>query len=101
MLDVCVSLARGEAGRTEVLRLRCGDDVGAVNQTVHILAKRRDGGEDELEVLLELRLVVDERLPLASSARVTCDEVVGLETELAGERRLNLALVAAGAGATY
>ena len=58
LLDVSVSLASGEAGRAKVLRLGGGDDVGAVDQAVHVLAESRDSGEDELEVLLELRLIV-------------------------------------------
>ena len=39
-----------------------------------------------------------ERLPLASSARVTSELRVGLETKLAVERGLDLTLVAAGSG---
>ena len=38
-------------------------------------------------------ILTDERLPLASSARVAGELRVGLETELAGERGLNLTLV--------
>ena len=58
LLDVCDRFASWEPGCAEVLRLGCGDHVGAVNQTVHILAKGCNGGEDELEVRLELSLIV-------------------------------------------
>lgn len=58
LLNVSVSLASGEPGRAEVLRLRSGDDVGAVDEAVHVLAKSRDGGEDELEVRGQFGLVV-------------------------------------------
>ena len=54
--------------------------------------------EDELEHLLRFGLVVHEGLPLACRARVARDRVVGLEPELALERRLDLALVSARAG---
>ena len=43
-------------------------------------------------------VLTDEGLPLASGARVARELRVGLETELAVERRLDLALVAARAG---
>ncbi len=43
-------------------------------------------------------ILTDEGLPLASSARVTSELRVGLETELAAEGRLDLTLVAARAG---
>ena len=43
-------------------------------------------------------ILTDEGLPLASSARVTSELRVGLETKLAVERGLDLTLVAAGSG---
>ena len=44
--------------------------------------------------VLGVLLLTDEGLPLASSARVTGDGVVGLETHFTGERGLDLTLVA-------
>ena len=93
LLDVRVRLAGREARGTEVLGLGRGDDVRAVGEAVHVLAERRDGGEDELEVLLQLRLVVHERLPLAGRARVTRDQVVALQADLARKSRLDFTLV--------
>ena len=58
LLNVRDGLAGGEHRCTEGLGLGGGNDVRAVNQIIHVLAKRRDRREDELEVLLELRLVV-------------------------------------------
>ena len=52
------------------------------------------GGEKALKGLI----LTDEGLPLASSARVTSELRVGLETKLAVERGLDLTLVAAGSG---
>ena len=52
---------RGSGGEGRGLgdgRKRSGDDVGAVDQAVHVLAESSDGGEDELEVVLKLGLVV-------------------------------------------
>ncbi len=66
----------------------------AVNEVVLVLAKGREHLEDELEHRMRLRLVVDERLPLASCARVTRDRVVALQAHLSSERALHLALVA-------
>ena len=54
--------------------------------------------EGSLESGLDLGLVVDERLPLASSARVARELAVRLETDLAADRGLDLALVAPRAG---
>lgn len=58
LLDVGDGLASREPGRAEVHGGRGGDDVGAVDEAVHVLAERRDGGEDELEVRGQLSLVV-------------------------------------------
>ena len=50
------------------------------------------------EEALRGRILTDEGLPLASSARVTSELRGGLETKLAVERGLDLTLVAAGSG---
>lgn len=73
-------------------------DFRAVDERVDVLAEDGKVVEHELEHLLSLRLVVDERLPLARRAGVASDGVVGLETHLARKGRLDLALVAARAG---
>ena len=52
------------------------------------------GGEKALRGLI----LTDEGLPLASSARVTSELRVGLETKLAVERGFDLTLVSAGSG---
>ena len=99
---------------------RGGHDLGAVNELT--LGEAEDGhlAEGSLErgshpslvvccigvVLATLQLNklegvkarTSERLPLASSARVTRELRVGLEAKLAAERGLDLALVASGAG---
>ena len=53
-----MGLSCGEASWAKVDGLGCGDDVGAVDHLVHIVAESRESGEDELEVVLELGLVV-------------------------------------------
>ena len=82
-----MSVARG--------RGRHGDDFAAVDELALVLAEERHLLENLLEAVLELGLVVHERLPLASSARVAGKLAVGLEAQLAVERGLDLALVAA------
>lgn len=59
-LDIPNRLASREPSCAEVHGCRSRDDVGAVNHRVHVLAEGSDGGEDELEVGLELGLVVYE-----------------------------------------
>ena len=116
LLDIVHRLTGGEE-RELIAResLRRGNDLGAVDHRVRVLAELRDSEEDELEVGRELGLVVcashssgphcvwkismiltDEGLPFASSAIVTGDGGVGLQAHLTGQRRLDLTLVAAG-----
>ena len=97
LLDVRVGEAGGEV-RVARGRGRGLDDVGAVDELALVVAEDGHLAERGLERGLELRLVVHERLPLAGRARVARELRVGLETELAVERRLDLALVAPRAG---
>jgi len=72
------------------------DNIRAVD---HLRGVLTEGGELEhgsLERALELGLVADERLPLASSASVTGELRVGLKTDFTLERRLDFTLVATG-----
>lgn len=85
-----VRLARG-GGRGR-------DDIRAVDERARVLAEHGHLRERGLERALQLRLVVHERLPLAGRTLVAREQAVGLETELAAERRLDLTLVAAVAG---
>ena len=94
LLDVIVREAGGKVSVARG-RGRHGDDFAAVDELALVLAEERHLLEDLLEAVLELGLVVHERLPLASSARVAGKLAVGLEAQLAVERGLDLALVAA------
>lgn len=93
-------------------------DIGAVHHRGRVEAERGHDAHHELEVRLELFLVVDEGLPFAGRPVVSRElhvwntdvsgeqtrrcygwsryQVVRLETNLALDRRLDLALVAAG-----
>ena len=88
LLYIGVALASGEvggdAGRE---RRRLGDDIGAVDERALVNTEETETTEDVGEGLDELLLVVRERLPLAGGARVTSEQVVGLETHLTAERR--------------
>lgn len=57
LLDIVHRLASGEH-RAAGEWLGVGDDLTAVNHRVHVMAERRQSGEDELEVRRELVLVV-------------------------------------------
>lgn len=73
-----------------------GDDLRTVDHSVNIVAEDGELLEGRLESSLELVLVADEGLPLASSTRVTGEVVVGLETDLAFQGRLDFTLVTSG-----
>ena len=79
-------------------RRRLGDNLRAVDQGALVDTEELEAAEDIGESLLELLLVVRERLPLAGSARVAGEEVVRLETHLAAEGRGHRALNTAAAG---
>lgn len=71
LLNIGVGLASGE-GRGLDLDVRgLGDDFGAVNHVVDIVAEYSELLESGLEGSLKLDLIVHERLPFASSPRVT------------------------------
>ena len=81
-------------------RLGHGDDIGAVDQIVAVVSEHGELGDRRLEAGGHELLLVDEALPEASSARVTGEGEVGLETHLAGvvaaalgQRRRDLAAV--------
>ena len=57
LLNIPVGLASGE-GRAASEGLGGGDDLRAVNHRIRVVAELSEGGEDELEVGLELVLVV-------------------------------------------
>lgn len=97
LLDVAAGEAGGEV-RLAGGGGRSGNDVRAVDERARVLAEHGHLRERGLERALELRLVVDERLPLAGGALIARKEAVGLEAELAAERGLDLTLVAAVAG---
>jgi hypothetical protein len=116
LLNVCVAEARGEhgLGLGAGERLRDGDDIRAVNHLARVLAEHRHLRHRGLEGRRHVRLVVHVRLPEACRARVLCRGLsahlkvsvpkdnthtsqlrVTLQADLAGQRRLDLALVCA------
>ena len=88
LLDVVVRLASREV-RADVSRewRGLGNDLRAVDERALVDTEKTETTEDVRERLLELLLVVRERLPLASSARVTGEEVVGLQPHLTAQGR--------------
>ena len=92
-LDVVHSQTSREVRDTALREGRgLGNDLRAVDERALVDTEEAETAEDIGERLLELLLVVRERLPLASSARVTGDEEVGRETHLAANGREGFAL---------
>ena len=89
---------RGSGGEGRGLgdgRKRSGDDVGAVDEVVRVVANNGELGHSGLEVRHHELLVVNHALPLASSALITGKSEVGLETHLVRlrERGVDLSTV--------
>ena len=81
-----MGLASREVGTRAARKRRGnGDDLRAVDEVALVDTEETEAAKDVGERLLELLLVVRERLPLASSARVAGEEMVGLETHLTAE----------------
>ena len=93
LLDVSVGLACREV-RADVRgqRRRLGDQLRAVDERVCVDAENREPVEHVGERLLELFLIVRERLPLARGTRVSGEEMIRLQTHLATERGRHLAV---------
>ncbi len=71
------------------------DYLRAVNELALVDPEERKAAHDVRERLRKLLLVVSERLPLARRARVTREQMVGLQAHLAAEGGRHLALDAA------
>lgn len=69
-----------------------GDDVRTIDERVGVDTDHSQAVKDVGECLLELLLIVRERLPFARCARITGQQVVGLEAHLAAEGRYHRAM---------
>jgi hypothetical protein len=104
-LEVLSALGGWERRGLVHCRLRRGDDIGAVDEAVTVVAEDSELGHSGLEAGGHECLLVDEALPEARSARVARECKVGLETHLASvgaagqrKRRRNLASVVSCSG---